>query len=58
MDIRFSKTHLFTLLDVLNIPDRVATVQDTVCKDIEALPILLSFPCRYTDMLPMFGRTL
>ena len=32
VDFRFSKTHVDTLLDVLNIPDRVVTVQATVCK--------------------------
>ena len=32
VDFRFSKTHLDTLPDVLNIPDRVVTVQGTVCK--------------------------
>ena len=32
VDFRFSKTHIDTLPDVLNIPDRVVTVQDTVCK--------------------------
>ena len=59
MDFRFSKTHFYTLLDVLNIPDRAVTVQGTVYEDIEALCILLKrlpFPCRYTDMTPMFRR--
>ena len=59
VDFTFSKSHLYTLFDVLNIPDRVATVQGTVCEDIEALCILLkrmSFPFHYTDMTPMFGR--
>ena len=59
VDFRFSNSHLYTLLDVLNIPDRVVTVQGTVCEDIEALCILLkrlSFPCRYTDLTSMFGR--
>ena len=55
VDFRFSKTHLYTLLAVLNIPDRVVTV----CEDIEALVILLkrlSCPCHYPDMTPIFGR--
>ena len=59
VDFRFSKTHLYTLLDVLNIPDRVVTVQGTVWEDIETLCILLkrlSFPCCYTHMTTMFGR--
>ena len=30
VDFRFSKTHLYTLLDVSNIPDRVVTAQGTV----------------------------
>ena len=35
VDFRFSKTHFSTLLDVLNIPDEVVTVQGTVWEDIE-----------------------
>ena len=49
VDRGFSKAHLYTLLDVLNISDRVATVQSTVCENIEALCVLLKrlpFPCR------------
>ena len=41
VDFRFLKAHFYTLLDVLNIPDRVITVQGTVCEDIEVLCILL-----------------
>ena len=59
VDFRFSKTHLYALFGIFNIPDRVVTVQGTAYEGIEALCILLkrlSFPCRYTDMTPMFGR--
>ena len=58
-DFRFRKDHVFRLFDALNIPDRITTSQGTVCEGIEGLCILLkrlAFPCRYTDMVPIFGR--
>ena len=61
IDFRFGKNDLYTLLDVLNIPEKVICIQGTACKDIEALCILLkrlAFPIRYSDMTPMFGRNM
>ena len=61
IDFRFGKNDLYTLLDVLNIPEKVICIQGTACKDIEALCILLkrlAFPTRYSDMTPMFGRNM
>ena len=45
---------------MLNIPDRVIKTQGTVCDGMETLCILLKrllFPCRYSDMTPIFGRS-
>ena len=61
IDFRFGKNDLYTLLDVFNIPNRIIASQGTACSDIEALCILLkrlAFPCRYSDMTPMFGRNM
>ena len=61
IDFRFGKNDLYTLLDIFNIPERVTTIQGTVCQDIEALCILLkrlAFPAWYSDMTPMFGRNM
>ena len=57
----FGKNDLYTLLDVFNVPNRIIASQGTACSDIEALCILLkrlAFPCRYSDMTPMFGRNM
>ena len=59
IDFRFAKNDLNILLDVLNVLERIVTVQGTVCSGLEALYILLkrlAFPCRYSDMTPIFGR--
>ena len=59
IDFRFAKNDLNIFLDVLNVPERIVTVQGTVCSGLEALCILLKrldFPCRYSDMSPIFGR--
>ena len=59
IDFRFAKNNLNILLDVLNVPERIVTVQGTVCSGLEALCILLkrlAFPCRYSDMTLIFGR--
>ena len=58
-ELRFAKNDLDALLDSLQIPDQIACQQGTVCNSIEGLCILLSrlsYPCRYTDMIPRFGR--
>ena len=58
-ELRFAKNDLDALLDSLQIPDQIACQQGTVCNSIEGLCILLSrlsYPCRYKDMVPRFGR--
>ena len=61
IDFRFGKNDLYTLLDVFNVTNRIIASQGTVCSDIETLCILLkrlAFPCRYSNMTPMFGRNM
>lgn len=58
-EFRFSKEHILELVRSLQIPERIVTVQRTTCSAIEGTCILLkrlAFPCRYTDMVPLFGR--
>ena len=60
-DFRFSRQHVYELKDASNIPDKVVTSQMTMTTGIDGLFILvkrLTFPCRYTDSVPLFGRHL
>ena len=44
---------------MLRLPEKIVTVQRTICSAMEGLCILLkrlAFPCRYTDMVASFGR--
>ena len=57
-EFRFEKTHLPMLADVLQIPPMFKCSQGSVADGMEALCMLLkwlSYPCRYTDMVPRFG---
>ena len=47
------------LRENLQIPDEIVCCQRSVCKGMEGMCILLkrlAYPCRYTDMVPRFGR--
>ena len=58
-ELRFSKNDLPDLLDVLDIPEKIICSQGTTCSGMEGLCILLkrlAYPCRYTDIVPRFGR--
>ena len=64
-EFRFRKTDISILLNILNIPERIVCCQRTIvccqrttCSGLECLCILLkrlAYPCRYTDMVSMFG---
>ena len=59
-ELRFGKKHLESLRSNLQIPDEIVSSQRTVCDGMEGMCILLkrlAYPCRYTDMVPRFGRT-
>ena len=60
-EFRFEKTHLPLLADVLQIPLMFKYSQGSVADGMEALCMLLkrlSYPCRYADMVPRFGRAI
>ncbi|RUA05602.1 MAG: hypothetical protein DSY43_04245 [Gammaproteobacteria bacterium] len=57
-EFRVRKCDLPLLAEVLQIPDSFTCYQRTISSGMEALCILLrrlSYPCRYSDMLPRFG---
>ena len=57
--MRFGKQDLDLLRRNLQIPDEIVCSQRSVCDGMEAMCILLkrlANPCRYTDMVPRFGR--
>ena len=59
IEFRFFRSHIYDLKNVLNIPEKIVSCQRTVSSGVDALCILLkrlAFPCRYTDMVPAFGR--
>ena len=58
-EFRFQKRDVARLADVLNIPQTFRCEQGSTCDGIEGLCLLLrrlSFPCRYGDMIPRFGK--
>ena len=58
-ELRFGEQYLDLLRRNLQIPDEIVCSQRSVCDGMEAICILLkrlAYPCRYTDMVPRFGR--
>ena len=58
-EFRFYQTDICRLKQVLRIPDVVRTYNWLAVNGVEALCIYLkrfSYPCRYSDMIPRFGR--
>ena len=59
-EFRFRKEDIPTLAEVLAIPDSFVCPQGTKADGIEGLCCVLkrfAYPCRYSDMIPLFGRT-
>ena len=57
-NFRVEKHHI-RRVDVLQIPQFFVCNQETVCEGTEGLCMLLkrdALPCRYSDMIPIFGR--
>ena len=53
----FFKQGLDKLPECLGIPERISCEQRTVCSGLDGILLRqLSYPCRYTDMVPRFGR--
>lgn len=58
-DFRVEKHDLPLLADALQIPPVFRCNQGTICDGMEGLCVLLkrfAYPCRYSDMIPIFGR--
>ena len=58
-EFRVEKKDIPELAGVLRIPETVKCYQGTICDKEEALCILLkrfAYPCRYSDLIPTFGR--
>lgn len=58
-DFRVKKNDLPLLAEALRIPPVFTCKQGTVCDGMEGLCIFLkrfAYPCRYSDMIPLFGR--
>ena len=59
-DFRFHKDDLYRLQNALNFVQPIITDNRLNVDPLEALCILLkrlAFPCRYSDMIPRFGRS-
>ena len=58
-EFRIAKDHIPLLTQILQMPATVRCEQRTVCDGTEALCMLLyrlAYPCRYSSMIPRFGR--
>ena len=58
-NFRLEKHHVGRLVDALQIPAIFQCDRGTICEGLEGLCILLkrfAFPCRFSDMIPIFGR--
>lgn len=59
-NFRFEKQDISILGDALQIPEFFTCYQGTKCSGIEGLCIVLrrfAYPCRYCDLIPLFGRS-
>ena len=59
-EFRVKKEDVPVLAEALQIPETVRCEQRSVCDGIEGLCMLLrrlAYPCRYSDMIPRFGRS-
>ena len=60
IELRFKNNDLASLMDYLQIPEKLVCRQGTVCSGLEGLLILLkrlAYPCQFTDMTYRFGRS-
>ena len=59
-EFRFYRNDIYILANLLRIPEHVICYNGSKVSKIEALCIFLkrfSYPCRYGDMIPRFGRS-
>ena len=58
-EFRFRKTEIPLLVEALDIPETFVCHQGMTAPGIEGLCVLLrllTYPCRYSDLVPRFGR--
>ena len=58
-DFRIRKNDIFHLKECLQLPENIVCSQRSTCESVEGLCIFLnrlSYPCRFTDMVPLFGH--
>ena len=58
-EFRFKKAEILRLAEALDIPEMFLCHQGTTAAGIEGLCVLLrrlTYPCRYSDLIPRFGR--
>lgn len=58
-EFRFYRNDIYTLTEVLNLPERIVCYNGLNVDIVEGLCILLkrfAYPCRYVDMVPRFAR--
>lgn len=58
---RFYKDDINRLTTAFQLPDKIVCANRTVVSSVEGLCVLLrrlSYPCRYSDMVPGFGRSI
>ena len=59
-ELRFSKNNTYSLVHALRIPNKVICPNKPFIDAVEALHALLkrnSYPCRFSDLIPTFGRS-
>lgn len=59
-EFRFYKNDIYSLAEILRIPEEITCYNRTKVDQIEALAIFLkrfAYPCRYGDIIPRFGRS-
>ena len=58
-DFRIRKNDIFCLKECLQLPENIDCSSRSACESVEGLRIFinrLSYPCRCTDIIPLFGR--
>ena len=58
-NFRFLKNDIYRLVEVFGYPEKFTCYNGTVYNSVEAICIFLrrfAYPCRYSDMIHMFGR--
>lgn len=58
-EFRFHKNDIYSLADILRLPEEITFYNGIIVQSIPALCMLLkrlAYPCRYSDLIPRFAR--